>query len=49
MTPFLENPTFDLSAVQSIPSKSRQGTTIIASKSGEQGRPKTSTGFRGTA
>jgi hypothetical protein len=49
MTPFLENPTFDLNAVQSIPSKSRQGTTIIATKSGELNRPKTSTGFRGNA
>ena len=49
MTPFLENPTFDLNAVQSIPSKSRQGSTIIATKSGEFNRPKTSTGFRGTS
>jgi hypothetical protein len=49
MTPFLENPTFELNAVQPIPNKSRQVTTIVATKSGELNRPKTSTGFRGNA
>ena len=47
LTPFLENPTFDLNAVATIPSKSRQGLAVIATKSTEFNRPKTSTGFRG--